>query len=121
MFGVNTAYIQTPVRRNAEPSALTERVVNYTAVLSDKVAFGINKIAFGVFFAPVFFNKFRIFSVRNKANVLTVVLFCVYKSVFFSNFADFGLCKCPKRKISMCKLFLCKSPKDICLVFARIV
>ena len=70
-------------------------------MLPQHVAPAINEIAFRVMLSRILFNKIRVPSVRDEANILTVMLFGIDKTVFFGDLPNGWFGQLPKREKRM--------------------
>ena len=91
-------------------------------MLAQLLAVPIYKISMRILLSRVLFNKRCIIAIRNKANILTVMLFCIQQAGFCCQLPHFRLVGIvPQRKNRMCKLLLCHGIQHITLVFRLVL
>ena len=77
---------------------------------------GIDKIPFRIFSVGCFLNESCVVTVRDKTDVLTVMLVGIQQAVFLGNLPSFCFFQCTEREQGMGKLFLCQGIQDIALI-----
>ena len=86
------ANIQRGAGCNAEPPPLTESIVDDALVPADSSAVTKNKVSGGIICAADAPHSRGIVAVGGKADVLAVVLSCIYKAVFLGDISRLCLC-----------------------------
>ena len=106
--------------RNAESAALAERVVDDPLVAPQDIALCVHKIAGRTLNAAVALDEARVVAVRNKADVLAVVLLGIVKTALGSDLSGLGLILVAEWKLHVSKLLLCQNIEHITLILGRV-
>src|SRR5262245_47843863 len=109
-----------------QPSPLAYRVPMNAGVRTNNFARGCHDLAggrpftFPVFVVEIPVNKFGVFPIRHKADLLRFSLFCCVKLRFAGDLSDLFLYQFTEGKIRTSKLILCQLPKKIALVLPMV-
>ena len=113
-------HIDTLSGSQLQAAALADRIMFDTLMLSQHLAFCIHKISRRQHLICKSRNGPRIIPVRHKADILTVRLCCVDKTMFFGDLTDIFLPVFSQWKTYMCQLFLGQIVQHIRLILRRI-
>ena len=94
--------------------------MNDSLVLSEYLSLGIEEFAARIVLAGIPPQKCRIIAVRDKANVLTVMLPCIEKLLFLGDLTHFWLMQSAQREQCVGELLLCHRIQHIALILALI-
>ena len=106
--------------RNAESAALAERVVDDPLVAPQDIALCVHKIAGRALNAAVALDEAGIVAVRNKADILAVVLLGIVKAALRSDLSGLGLVLVAERKLHVGQLLLGQNIEHITLILGRV-
>ena len=90
-IGINLRDIASVSGRNSEPPALAERIVDDSLVAPQDIALRIHEIAGRTLRAAVALDKAGVVAVRNKADILAVVLLGILKAALRGDLPGPGL------------------------------
>ena len=85
-------------------------------MFSENISFKICKVTFRTSFIGMLFNKFRILSVRNETDILTVRLSGVYKTCLLGDLSDLSLFITAQREKCLFELMLGEAVENIGLI-----
>ena len=108
--------INFAVRRHPQAPALADGIVDNAAVGADNIAVQVEERAGFWRFAGAALDDLRVIAVRDKADVLAVVLAGVDQAGFGGNFTRFGLTQAAKRELDPRKRLLCQIVEHVALV-----
>ena len=94
--------------------------MNDSLVLSEYLSLGIEECAARIILAGIPPQKCRVIAVRDKADVLTVMLPCVEKLLFLGDLTHFRLMQSAQREQCVGELLLCHRIQHIALILALI-
>ena len=119
-LGIDLRDIASVSGRNSEPPALAERIVDDPLVAPQDIALRIHEIAGRTLRAAVALDKAGVVAVRNKADILAVVLLGIPKTALRGDLTGLVLILVAERELNVSQLLLRQNIEHITLILGRV-